>query len=230
MRPHCILIAATASSLLAVGSVAQDKPVEAKIDTVLANQKKMMETQEKIYEEVRPDEPLAKKTFGIELNIPRVLSSANADHNFLSLSAGFSLFAVDRGAEIAFPVLYQNGQNDKDPLTLLNLDVTYRKFLGRHQEGFYLAGGARYTSISGVESQPFSFFGYTAPTVPASQSKFGVYFGIGYRYFSTTGLYWGTSLVYGTYFVNNPPLIKGVIGDDTKTIIDIELLKFGIAF
>jgi hypothetical protein len=55
-------------------------------------------------------------------------------------------------------------------------------------------------------------------------------FGIGYRYFSTSGFYWGTSIVYGAYFSADERTIQGVTLDDTKTILDLEILKFGFAF
>jgi len=36
--------------------------------------------------------------------------------------------------------------------------------------------------------------------------------------------------VYGSYFSDDERTIQGVTGDDSKTILDIEILKFGYAF
>jgi hypothetical protein len=58
----------------------------------------------------------------------------------------------------------------------------------------------------------------------------GAYFGIGYRYFTKSGFYWGTSLIYGRYFSAGDRDIQEVILDDSKTIFDFEFLKFGFAF
>ena len=60
--------------------------------------------------------------------------------------------------------------------------------------------------------------------------KFGIGFGIGYRYFSRSGLYWGTSLTVGRYFTGTNKMIAGDDILDWEGYVDIELLKFGIAF
>jgi hypothetical protein len=216
--------------LLPLSTKAQDTTSNSKIDTILSNSKKILDLQQKTYNEVA-QEPLANKHMGIELNPANLLvASAN---DILMLSGGFSLFAVDRHAEIAFPFFYQSGagKNKDYPLTLLTLDAAYRRFLSRHQDGFYLSAGTRYTYIKGEEGSPFLMFTFNTPGGAAiTTSKMGLYFGIGYRYFSESGLYWGFSISYGRYFSDDERDIKGVTLDDSKILFDVELLKFGIAF
>jgi hypothetical protein len=216
-------------------ATAQDSTSNAKLDSVLLYQKKMSEQQNKIYDEVvRYKEPLADKKFGIEFNPAYLLVSTS--RSYLVLSAGVSLFEVDRNAEIAMPIFYQSGVDKNSgnyDLTLWNQDIVYRRFLGQHQDGFYIEGGLRYTHIkgqleNGISILGISFGGTTSETV--TTDKLGGMFGIGYRYFSESGLYWGTSVVYGAYFSADEQDIKGVFPDDTKTILDFEILKFGIAF
>jgi hypothetical protein len=196
----------------------------------------MLSQQDKIYDEVaRYKEPLENKKYGIEFNPAYLLVSSS--HSYMVLSGGFSFFNADRHAEIACPIFYQNGMSENSgnhELTIWNQDVVYRKFLGQHQDGFYIEGGFRYTHIRGEEGGNITLFGISlfpsssAPII--TTDKVGAMFGIGYRYFSSSGIYWGISFVWGAYFSSDERTIQGVIGDDTKTILDIEILKFGIAF
>jgi hypothetical protein len=228
---YCIILC-----LYSFALKAQDSTNNTKIDTLLLYQKKMLSQQEKIYNEiVRYKEPLENKKFGIEFNPAYFLVSSS--RSYTVLSGGFSLFDVDRHAEIAFPIFYQNGTDENSgnhELTLWNQDIVYRKFLGQHQDGFYIEGGLRYTHIRGEEGGDLSLFGLSlfpsssAPII--TTDKVGAMFGIGYRYFSTSGIYWGISFVWGSYFSADKRTIQGIIGDDTKTIIDFEILKFGYAF
>jgi hypothetical protein len=214
---------------------AQDSTSNAKIDTVILYQKKTLDRQEKIYDEVvRYKEPLENKKYGIEFNPAYFLVSSS--RSYVVLSAGVSFFSIDRNAEIACPIFYQSGSNEKSggrAVTLWNQDIIYRRFLGQHQDGFFLEGGLRYTHIKGELENGFSLFGVsiwstTAPII--TTDKVGAMFGIGYRYFSTSGFFWGTSIKYGAYFSGDERDIKEVFMDDTKTIVDFEILKFGIAF
>ena len=132
------------------------------------------------------------------------------------------------------PIFFQNGASGVNELTLWNQDIVYRIFLGQHQDGFYLEGGIRYTHIRGESDDGISLLGInlfsTSSASIITTDKLGGMFGIGYRYFSSSGFYWGTSLSVGAYFSADVRTIKGVILDDTKTIIDFEILKFGYAF
>ena len=213
-------------------SVAQDTTASAKLDSVLLNQKKMMELQKIMYEEVRYVDPLAKKTFGIEFNPGYFLLATTG--NYTVLSGGFSLFAVDRGAEIAFPVFYKDGiASESDPLKLFTIDAIYRRFLGAHQDGLYFSVGLRYAYIDGRgdELGGVSFgilHGDTGDRVV--QKKLGAHFGIGYRYFTRSGFYWGASVFYGRYFGADERTVHGAGLDDSKVLLDVEILKFGFAF
>ncbi|NCQ11408.1 MAG: hypothetical protein GW809_04525, partial [Bacteroidetes bacterium] len=63
--------------------------------------------------------------------------------------------------------------------------------------------------------------------------KVGLGIGIGYRIFSYKGIYWGTSLNVGRYFIGkNDHFYSSFleINDDATMILDIEFLKFGWAF
>jgi hypothetical protein len=60
-------------------------------------------------------------------------------------------------------------------------------------------------------------------------NKIGMMFGIGYRYFTKSGFYWGTSLSIGRYFTGNNHINSGFL-DGTKYIVDFEILKFGVTF
>lgn len=210
---------------------AQDSTANAKLDTVIRYQKEMSKQEGEIYNEVvRYKDPLENKRFGIEFNPAYFLVSSS--QSYLVLSGGFSLFDIDRHAEITCPIFFQSGTPKKEhDLTLWNQDLIYRRFLGQHQDGFYISGGLRFTHIRGEQSD-FSIFGIGigSSSNTITTDKLGAMFGIGYRYFSSSGLYWGVSVVYGAYFSADERSISGVTLDDTKTILDLELLKFGYAF
>jgi len=223
-RRTCILVAALLALVLETGRAQKDS-THAKLDTLVAGQKQIIAMQEKIYAEVY-SEPLAGKTFGIEFNPAFVLvQSAN---DALGISAGLSLFSVSRSAEIAIPVYYYD-KSGTDALTHLNVDLMYRRFIGKHQDGFYFSVGGRYTHIKGKTGSIEDFFGFPT-TGTAEQNKFGVHFGIGYRYFTYSGFFWGTSIYVGRYFRDQEDDIVRVATDDKKVIYDFEILKLGIAF
>jgi len=220
--------------LLSISSavIAQDSTASAKIDTVLMYQKQSLDQQEQIYNEiVRYKEPLADKTYGIEFNPAYFLTGAA--NSSLILSGTISFFAINRKAEIACPFLLQTVEEDSDEaeFTKFNQDLIYRRFLGQHQNGFYLEAGLRYTHLRGEEYTSY-WYSYDDPSTSniINIDKAGMLFGIGYRYFSHSGIYWGTSLAYGSYLTADERKISGAIIADTKTILDFEILKFGYAF
>jgi hypothetical protein len=232
------LLASTAilSILLSCTTLAQDSTMSAKIDSLLYYQNKVLEMQKKIYSEVAQyKEPLEGKKYGIEFNPAYLLASIS--QSYLVLSGGFSFFNIDRGAEIALPLFIQSGkmgdESNNSKLLQLNQDVIYRKFLGLHQDGFYIEGGVRYTHVS----QENSYYNYYASgpywrtwNDTRTSDRIGAMFGIGYRYFSYSGIYWGASIKYGAYFSSDKQSYDGLLFDDGRTIFDVELLKFGIAF
>lgn len=104
--------------------------------------------------------------------------------------------------------------------------------MGKGQGGFYLSGSVRYNYAKGKRANfdlgiiNLSF----GKTEIITVNRFGVGFGIGYRYFSRRGLYWGTSLTVGRYFTDTNKQIDGETLIMGKGYFDIELLKFGYAF
>jgi hypothetical protein len=231
LRQRCSTKAAVLGvtfSLLNLASIGLEQETS-KIDTVLTNQKTMMTKLDKIYREVEYIDPLANKAAGVELN-PAYLLLASADDQ-LVISGGLSLFSADRNAEIAFPIFFRNaGKGDNDPITF-SVDSHYRRFLGQHQGGFYLSASVRYQYLHGrQDADNIPFFSVGTNGEKITLHKFGAGFGIGYRYFSRSGLYWGTSLTVGRYFTDTGKQIQGVDLLNGKGYIDVELLKFGIAF
>lgn len=191
----------------------------AKLDSIYSLQKK-------IYTEVK-NEPLAHKTLGVEVNIVRLLLMEES----FTFSGSFSLFNLNRHAEIAFPVYYQNPKNPAD-LTEFTLDCHYRYFLGRYQNGFYLSAFTRYAYLDGTLGDD-ELFESPSPGIKDTEHKLGVGVGLGYRIFSYRGLYWGASLSFGRYFIGKNNRFAGnflSLDDDESYILDVELLKFGFAF
>ncbi len=225
MRPivkfKALLLAVVISLPMIVSAQVKDTlSTSAKIDSIYSLEKK-------IYREVK-NEPLAHKKFGIEVNVLRLLLLDKA----FTFSGSFSLFNVDRHAEIAFPVYYQNPKNSAD-LTEFTLDCHYRYFLGRYQNGFYLSAFTRYAYLKGTLGDN-DLFNSPLPGAPKdTEHKLGIGIGLGYRIFSYRGLYWGTSLSFGRYFIGKNSRFAGdflALDDDEEFILDVELLKFGFAF
>ena len=191
-----------------------------KIDSIYSLQKKM-------YTESKTG-PLSNKKYGVELNLFRLLIMDQAT----TVSGTFSLFDVNRQAEIAFPIYYQHAIDQND-LTEFTVDCHYRYFLGKQQNGFYLSAFTRFAYLRGTLGN--NFFGYTSTDnfQKDSEAKMGIGFGIGVRKFSYRGLYWGSSLSFGRYLIGHNERFMGsflTLDDDAPYILDIELLKFGWAF
>jgi hypothetical protein len=223
------LIALLLLVMFAARSYAQEDSNTAKIDSILYYQKRINDLQTKVYDETaRYKEPLAGRSFGIEFNPSLfVISAANS---FTALSGGVSLFNIDRRAEIIFPFSAQFGTSNRTiPLTVFSQDAVYRRFLGQHQDGFYLSTGLRYTYLSGNASSSVLF---GDPLGRETRQQIGLMFGIGYRYFSYSGFYWGVGIMTGSYFgPRRETYIDGTWPfTSEKLIFDIELLKFGFAF
>jgi len=210
---------------------------ESKIDSIYLTQKQMRKIQKKLYKTLR-NKPLQDKKYGIEINILRLLFY-NSKNNIFNhtFSGGFSLFDIDRHAEIAFPVYYSNPRNiwddeyDEHNLRQFTLDCHYRRFLGNTQNGFYISGFIRYANLRGYEGEWY----YWEDDNPkkSTENKLGVGIGIGYRKFSYKGFYWGTSLNLGRYFIGENDKFQGEFGlydNDSEMIYSFELLKFGWAF
>lgn len=213
-----------------VGATTSEMTDSQKLDSLLVGQKKIIENV--------ADEPLAGKNFGVEVN-PFRLITLGATNN-TSLSGSVSLFNVVRSAEIQIPIYYMDSpdeENDfyKDAFSLLTVDVHYRQFLGRTQNGFFLSGFGRLARLEGYQGKWLDgvFGDSTIEDKRTSLLKFGAGVGLGYRIFSHRGLYWGSSISLGRYFNGGENRFRGGFGslyDDGKIIFDIELFKFGWAF
>jgi hypothetical protein len=191
----------------------------AKIDSIYNLQKKM-------YSESK-NTPLSNKNYGVEINLFRLLLLDEAS----TFSGSYSLFNVNRNAEISFPFYFQNPKKSVD-LTEFTLDCHFRYFLGNTQNGFYLSGFVRYAFLQGTLGDN-GLFNNSSSGIKDNEHKLGIGFGIGYRKFSYKGLYWGTSLSFGRYIIGENNIFYGsflTIDDDSKYIFDFELLKFGWAF
>lgn len=194
---------------------------------------KIYETQQVMYDETK-NNPLHDKKYGIEINLFRLLLLDNS-----SFSGTFSLFDVNRKAEIAFPIYYFE-PDEKFNTSVFTLDCHYRYFLRNTQNGFYLSAFARFAHFDGWEynwdydDKSSSFYDEEDDYSKKSFSDLGIGVGIGYRIFSYNGLYWGTSLSFGRYFGSNK--IEDLEFDNndlfisSDQIINIEFLKFGWAF
>lgn len=218
---YILLLAALFTPSIAMGQNKDNISSDAKIDSIYRLQKK-------IYAESKAG-PLADKKYGVEVNLFRVLMI----DQFASFSGTFSLFNVNRQAEIAFPIYYQQS-NDAYTLTELTVDCHYRYFLGQVQNGFYLSGFTRFAYLNGNLTNNNSYDPYNTPSAKkGKEAKLGLGVGIGYRKFSKKGLYWGTSLSLGRYVIGKNERFGNSyfsMDDDSSIIVDFEFLKFGWAF
>ena len=208
------------SNLVAQDNSRDTLSESSKIDSIYLLQKKM-------YQETRRT-PLADKKFGVELNIFRLLAIEKS----VSLSGGFSLFSVNRDAEISFPIFFSNPGDPKD-LKEFTIDCHFRYFLGNTQDGFYISTFARYAHLEGYKGTNDLIFDNNRFKEKRVENKLGIGVGIGYRIFSYKGFYWGTSTSFGRFFVGDNNQFYGsflALDDDEKFIFDFELLKFGYAF
>ena len=175
---------------------------------------------------------LEGKKYGLEFN-PVGLLVGIADPGAIGarwyFSGGISLFAVDRHTEVAFPWIVALGRNNHDiPLTILKIDAAYRHFFGERQSGLYGTGGIRYGYASG---EKYVATNLRDPTgMKSVHNKFGVYAGIGYRYFWKNGWYWGMNLIIGRYMGSFQYRSGEPDLDDGPFLLDAEILKVGFVF
>jgi len=199
--------------------------------------------------------PIEGRQFGVEFNIPRLLSYNKA---WRSLSGSFSYFNHHNNTEIAFPWLLAkfgyndddsaannyNTSDDNDFLTTKSIDMHYRKFYDNQLNGFYMSAFARVTHLDGYvythnNSLPTPSSETDKPSYQRNSEKFkklrfGLGIGLGYRVFSQTNrLYWGTGIILGRYIDDTDyDLVNdgGFFAESPPIIVDAELLKFGYAF
>lgn len=152
--------------------------------------------------------------FGAELNPVTFIASNDSRVYF---NAGVSIFNRNTSSEIAIPIDYKNIQNDGEQFTAFSVSAHYRKFLNKDIRGYYFSGVTRLTTIN------------------SDTTKLGIGFGIGYRKFFDSGLYWGWSVVLGRYLGDNDQYEDGSISgfdiiEDRAVMVDVELLKVGLTF
>lgn len=156
--------------------------------------------------------------FGMAFNPALLL--AGMGYNVLYLSGGLSLFNLAPHGEINLPVYYRNYKSEND--RLLTVDLEYRLFFSKSKHRFFTSIGMRYARLMGKKESNDS--------QRINIDKYGAFFGIGWRYFSKIGIYWGSGLILGTYFTDDSDRIKGAFLDQGKFLFDFELLKIGYAF
>jgi len=195
--------------LLANDEAAQSS--EEKIDSIYVWQKEMYRTHK--------DEPLIGKRYGVELNFIRfLLFGSDTDGINHTLSGGVSLFYHEKNVELSFPFLYSDPDyGEESHRRKFTLDFQYRKYLGNTLNKFYLAGVLRYAYSK--------HFGYDY--VEGTENALGLGFGMGYRIYSYKGLYWGTNILVGRYFVGK---MNSWIGSKSDLLLSVSLFKFGYAF
>ncbi len=201
----------------------------AKIDTVLQNQNKMMANQQQILQKVTWKDPIEGRHIGVEFSPALLL--AGIGNNSVLLSGGLSLFNLAPQAEIAFPVYYRNSfaNPDEEASSLLTADAQYRLFFSKRR-GFYASAGARYARLRGSNGFYDEQTGEWIEEDDVVLNRFGLYFGMGYRYFSRIGIYWGASVILGTYLSDDSDKIDDYFMDAGHLLFDIELLKIGYVF
>jgi len=196
-----------------------------KLDTVLQNQNKMLQNQEKILQKVTWKDPLAGRHIGLEFNPALLL--AGAGNGDLMLSGGLSLFNLAPQAEIAFPMYFRN--SDRDNSSIVTIDAQYRLFFSKRR-GFYASAGARYARLRGSYGYYDDQISEWIEVEDVILNRAGLYFGIGYRYFSRLGIYWGASVILGSYLSDDSDKVDEYFLDKSRMLFDVELLKIGYAF
>jgi hypothetical protein len=175
--------------------------------------------------------PPANKTMGVEWSPVRLLVGTTDDSYKTQILGGVSLFSIDRRAEIAFPFLYMFGKLDDVPAKIVNFDVTYRRFFKKQQKGFYYSAGLRYNFLQGAVASKDLLNKQGHTNEQLTQSRAGIYLGIGFRHFFKNGLYWGTSFILGLYSNKVDP--RFYFGHDLPPMDFIgamDIGKFGYAF
>ncbi len=190
----------------------------------------------------------AKGGFGVEINIPRLLTIHD---EWQSFSGGFSYFDNSNNVEYAFPIYYHkeavkgysDGKDEESFTRFISFDFHYRKFLHKKTEGLYLEGFTRVADISGktpiygeqVGNMPKPMIGWKDDSV----TRIGLGVGVGARSFYNVwghDMYFGVSLLVGRYlsgsnknfYTQNMSPIS--IESSSDNFVDVEFLKIGYLF
>jgi len=177
----------------------------------------------------RYSQALADKKYGIGIDPIRSVVYIGYE---LQLKGAISLFSIDRHAEIAFPVQYVSGEAENRPYKVFYAEAAYRRFFAEQQKGFYYSGGVRFAYIQGElldnTAEPGSPEEHTGTNF--EQNKAGIYAGIGYRRFYKNGFYFGSNIIFGTYFGPKAPFIQTTEDMALNFILGGELFQIGYAF
>lgn len=155
----------------------------------------------KILAEVTYIDPLKGKIGGLEINPLHTL--INSIDGGVGFAGTVSIFPEGKKEEIAFPFAFLDDEAAGPPRANFRLDAQYRYFLGKHRKGIYFMGGARFANKQ-------------------DYNDFGISFGAGYRIFSKSGFYWGTSFYVGKYITSESDLIP--------LFMNFEFFKLGMTF
>jgi hypothetical protein len=190
--------------------------------------------------------PADVRRYGIEINPLRSFLWESEP----SFSGGVSLFHLHPKVEVAFPFLYARTRTrteywdgrklPSDSLAPVDFseftqDVHVRWFTGGDQKGFYLSGFARGAFLSGImgrdQGDKAESVGINTGDDRAREGKLGLGMELGWRVFNPRGFYWGASLSMGRYVLGKNAYFRNHSSDnDEEVIVDVELLKFGLAF
>lgn len=197
------------SSFLLNAQVNDNITIEDKIDTIYILQK---EIHAKYFKN-----PLKNKKYGVELNIftlPFIDSSPK-------IYGGFSLFNIDRKAEIAFPISYVKNANLFTDISKFKFGCHYRRFLGKTQQGIYVSGLIQYTHYEGSLRNNSLFYSSSSDNSYLTGDLIGVGIGAGYRYVLDSGFYFGLGASLGRFLNKN---------EFYDVFFNFEGLKIGYAF
>lgn len=201
-----------------------------KINQIIINQEKLdklLRNQKNIYEKVE-NNPFKEKEYGVEINLIRLLMIGS---DYKVFTGTVSMFYPKDKIEIAFPIFISSEKDWNDEIQrTITLDIQYRKFLGDTMNGFYLSGFIRGAYLKGTIYNTNWDYDAVNTQEYGSEKKLGLGFGIGYRIFSKSGFYWGTSLIIGKYIIGENDKFEYGGLDDLEYIVDLELLKFGYGF
>ena len=231
--------------LLLAGSLALAE--DSKIDTLLIISKKTGKQVDELYKHYKND-PLAGKTWGIEINPVRLIAQLDGVSTF---SGGFSYFGKPM-MEIYFPYYYYLHNYDLYSSNVPGVDQMFyadariRLFTGNTSNGFFLSGLVRYASIyntfylKGYDQYNYWEDEFITGMEPHRENKLGIGFGFGWRSFSYRGFYWAFSLSAGRYFIGDNQILHDNFPtsilfleeatNDNDLFFDVEILKFGFAF
>jgi hypothetical protein len=164
--------------------------------------------------------------YGLEANL---ISPIISKDNIKSYEIGVSAFKIWPNTELYFPIeYYKEHLSAKDNFQVL-FQIQYRRYFKGLNKGLYWSGVIDYRFIQDhyfVESQllPNEYI----------DNRLGVGAGIGYRYFSSLGWYWGIDFNMGRHIIASEPDDENTelfrINPYKKMYYKFDFLKIGYRF